>query len=533
MKSRRPEPRAERPGRKPETAREKPSDDERAGASPRKEARGPRPERGPRGGRPGEETRGAKGKPRADEARGQGPGAARGKGPAKKGAPPARGGGGKGARPEARGAGARPGSPGRGGRPATTDDLTRGPRGGTGEGRRDRTAPRPRPEPRPAPEASGPSRSGTVALIGRPNVGKSTLLNAALQQPLSIVSKTPQTTRDALLGVVHHGSAELALLDTPGLHRPRTQLGRVMNEAARDAARRADVVVFVTDVSPRPVKHKEDGTPIEPRPLLPHPGDLVLLADLAPDRPALLVVNKVDLLRDKRHLLPLLEAYGKVRNFDAIVPISAQREDGITLVLDEIARFLPEGPFRYGVDDVTDKPARYFAAEYVREQILRATQDEVPHATAVTIDRYTEPRAPGQAVQIDATIHVERQGQKRILIGAAGAMMKRIGIAARERIEELVGGKVVLRLWVRVTPDWRESLPRLEELGYGKARAGGADAAEYVIVAERDTEADEADDEDAGDEDLDDDGEEDEDRDEEDLDDDGDDEGTPDEDEEE
>nr|WP_275939162.1 GTPase Era [Polyangium spumosum] len=397
----------------------------------------------------------------------------------------------------------------RGGRPATTDDLTRGPRGGHGDGRRP-SAPRPRPEPRPAPEASGPSRSGTVALIGRPNVGKSTLLNAALQQPLSIVSKTPQTTRDALLGVVHHGSAEIALLDTPGLHRPRTQLGRAMNEAARDAARRADVVVFVTDVSPRPVKRKEDGTPIEPRPLLPHPGDLVLLSDLAPDRPALLVVNKVDLLRDKRHLLPLLEAYGKVRDFDAIVPVSAQREDGITRVLDEVARFLPEGPFRYGVDDVTDKPARYFAAEYVREQILRATQDEVPHASAVSVDRYVEPRAPGQAVQIDATIHVERQGQKRILIGAGGAMMKRIGIAARERIEELVGGKVVLRLWVRVTPDWRESLPRLEELGYGKGRGGAGAATEYVIVAERDEEADEGDDDD-DDEDLDDEGEEDQD----------------------
>ncbi|MDI1450882.1 GTPase Era [Polyangium sp. 6x1] len=552
MKIRRPDPRAERPGRKTETARVKPSDDERAGASPQREPRGPRPERGRGGGRPGEEARGAKGKPRVAEGRGQAPGAARGKGPAKKGAPPARSG--KGARPEARGAAARPNAPARGGRPATTDDLTRGaaarpgaparsgrpattddltrgPRGGTGAGRR-AEAPRPRPEPRPAPEASGPSRSGTVALIGRPNVGKSTLLNAALQQPLAIVSKTPQTTRDALLGVVHHGAAEIALLDTPGLHRPRTQLGRVMNEAARDAARRADVVVFVTDVSPRPVKHKEDGTPIAPRPLLPHPGDLVLLSDLAPDRPAVLVVNKVDLLRDKRHLLPLLEAYGKVRNFDAIVPVSAQREDGITLVLDEIARFLPEGPFRYGVDDVTDKPARYFAAEYVREQILRATQDEVPHAAAVTIDRYAEPRAAGQTVQIDATIHVERQGQKRILIGAAGAMMKRIGIAARERIEELVGGKVVLRLWVRVTPDWRESLPRLEELGYGKARSGGADAAEYVIVAEQDAEADETDDE--GDEDLDnldDEGEEDEDQDEEDLDDD--DEDTSDDDEEE
>jgi len=364
-------------------------------------------------------------------------------------------------------------------------------------------AERKQPAPRPAPEASGPKRSGSVALVGRPNVGKSTLLNAALQQPLAIVSSTPQTTRDALLGVIHHGSAEIALLDTPGLHRPRTQLGRVMNEAARDAARRADVVVFVTDVSPRTVKRKDDpAAPAAPRPLLPHPGDLVLLSDLAPDRPVVLVVNKVDLLRDKRHLLPLLEALGKVRSFDAIVPISARREDGVARVLDEIARLLPEGAFRYGEEDVTDKPARYFAAEYVREQILRATKEEVPHASAVSIDRYVEPQKEGVATQIDATIHVERPGQKRILIGAGGEMMKRIGIAARERIEELVGGKVVLRLWVRVTPDWRESLPRLEELGYGKSRGGAASSvSEYVIVAERD--ADDEDEEDDADEEVD------------------------------
>ena len=318
-------------------------------------------------------------------------------------------------------------------------------------------------------------------------MGKSTLLNAALEQPLAITSKTPQTTRDALLGVVHHGSAEIALLDTPGLHRPRTQLGRVMNEAARDAARRADVVVFVTDVTPRAGRPKKDenGEMRETiRPLFPHPGDLVLLADMTTETPSVLVLNKVDLIRDKKALLPLLEAYGKVHAFDSIVPMSARREDGVVRMLDEIARLLPERPFRYGEDDVTDKPTRFFVAEYVREQILRATEEEVPHATAVTIDGYVEPSEKSKAVQIDATIHVERPGQKKILIGAAGAMMKHIGTAARMRIEELVGGKVVLRLWVRVTPDWRESLPRLQELGYGKQRAGSADAnAEVLLLA--------------------------------------------------
>ncbi|HMY18346.1 MAG TPA: GTPase Era [Polyangium sp.] len=309
-----------------------------------------------------------------------------------------------------------------------------------------------------------------MAMIGRPNVGKSTLLNAALEQQLAIVSPTPQTTRDALLGVVHHGSAEIALLDTPGIHRPRTQLGRIMNESARDAARRADVVVFVTDIAPRPAAASKDEDR-EPPILTPHPGDLVLFADLAENRPALLVVNKVDLVRDKQRLLPLLEGYAKAYNFTSIVPVSALREDGIGIILDEIAKLLPESPWRYEADDVTDKPSRYFAAEYVREQILRETEKEVPHATTVSVERYVEPRAPGLAVQIDATIHVERQGQKKILIGAGGSMLKQIGIEARKRIEELVGEKVVLRLWVRVTPDWRESVARLDELGYGKTES--------------------------------------------------------------
>jgi len=297
-------------------------------------------------------------------------------------------------------------------------------------------------------------------------------------------------TRDALLGVVHHGSAEIALLDPPGLHRPRTQLGRVMNEAARDAARRADVVVFVTDIPPRPAaRSAKDEGDREPPPLRTHPGDLVLFTNLAENRPALLVVNKVDLLRDKHRLLPLLEAYDKAHKFAAIVPISAIREDGVARVLDEVAKLLPENPWRYEADDVTDKPSRYFAAEYVREQILRATANEVPHATTVTVDRYAEPRAPGLAVQIDATVHVERPGQKKILIGAAGSMMKRIGMAARKRIEDLVGEKVVLRLWVRVTPDWRESVARLDEFGYGKS---GPLTATTMIVAEAPSDREEA-----------------------------------------
>jgi GTPase len=296
-------------------------------------------------------------------------------------------------------------------------------------------------------------------------VGKSTLLNAALGQPLAIVSSTPQTTRDAILGVVHHGAAEIALLDTPGLHRPKTQLGRRMNEAAREAAQSADVVVFVTDVpeaAPPP-----GGAVREPRPLTPHPGDRALLADLGTDAPAVLVVNKVDRLPDKSRLLPLIESLAKLREFAAIVPVSALREDGVHLVLDEVAKICPEGEWSFALDELTDRPTRFFAAEYVREQILRSTQEEVPHAAAVQVERYMEPSGEG-ALHIDATIHVERPGQKKILIGAGAEKLKRIGTQARLRIEELVGRQVNLKLWVRVTPNWRESQQQLEELGYGK-----------------------------------------------------------------
>ena len=348
--------------------------------------------------------------------------------------------------------------------------------------------PAPRKPMRPA-SMEGPSRSGRVALIGRPNVGKSTLLNAALEQQLTIVSPTPQTTRDSILGVVRRGRAEIAFLDTPGLHRARTELGRVMNATAREAARNSDVVVFVIDV-PKLVKQRaedtEDGkAPRAERPLAPHPGDLTLLADIGAGIPTILVVNKVDRIRDKTKLLPLLEALGKVREFAAVVPISAIRSAGIDRLLDEVAAVCPEGEHRYEPDDITDRPTRFFAAEYVREQILHATQAEVPHSVAVSIENFHEPPGAG-TLHIDATIAVDRDGQKRILIGTGGEMLKRIGTQARLRIEELTGRKVNLKLWVKITPAWRESREMLGELGY--KRGGGSTDTEVVIEAEAEAE---------------------------------------------
>ena len=323
------------------------------------------------------------------------------------------------------------------------------------------------------PVAARPIRTGTVAIIGRANVGKSTLLNAALGQPLAIVSPTPQTTRDAILGVVRHADAEIALLDTPGLHKAGTALGRRMNQRAREAAKEADLVLFVIDVpTEKPARPSKKDGPAELPPLRPHPGDRTLISLLPEDRPTVLVVNKIDRIKRKDRLFALFQAYGQLRSFAAIVPISALREDGVDRVLDQVAALLPEGEPRFGEDDLTDRPVRFFAAEYVREQILRSTVEEVPHATAVVVDRFVERPAPEAMAFIDATIHVERAGQKKILIGEGASMLKRIGTQARERIEELLGYRVTLKLWVRVTPNWRESEHELAEFGYGHDAGG-------------------------------------------------------------
>ncbi|SRR6266542_1686105 len=290
-------------------------------------------------------------------------------------------------------------------------------------------------------------RSGSAAIVGRPNVGKSTLLNAALGQALAIVSPVPQTTRNRILGIVHRAGYEIVLLDTPGIHKPHSQLGRVLNRTARDATADADVILYMT-------------TPTRGV----HPGDRTLLSDLGGKAPVILVVNQVDRLRDKSRLLPLIEELGKLRDFAAIVPISALRNDGVDRVLDEIAKLLPPGPRRFEADELTDRPLRFFAGEFVREQILRSTRQEIPHAVAVEVTSFEE---RGDTVHIDATIHVEREGQKRILIGHGGDKLKAVGTAARRRIEELIEKKVFLSLWVRVTPGWTESPRSLAELGYG------------------------------------------------------------------
>ena len=296
------------------------------------------------------------------------------------------------------------------------------------------------------------SRAGRIALLGRPNVGKSTLLNALLGEPIAIVSKHPQTTRDQIHGVLTLDATQYVFIDTPGLHRARTKLGTRMNALAREASQGADVVIFMTDVAAPPR-------------LRISPEDAAILGTLSPSIPAVCVINKIDRVPDKPSLFPILEMYAKARAWKAIIPICALRTNGMDRILSEVREHLPVGPPLFEGDDISDKPVRFFVAEFVREQILRKTRQEVPHGVAVIVERFDETR---EVPFIEIAIHVDRESHKRIVIGAGGALLKEIGTQARARVEALLGVHVHLQLWVRVTPEWYESDSALRDLGYGE-----------------------------------------------------------------
>ena len=306
-------------------------------------------------------------------------------------------------------------------------------------------------------------RFGTIAIVGRANVGKSTFLNAALGEPLAIVSPLPQTTRDTLLGVVHGDDAQLAFLDTPGLHREKNELGRRMNQSAREAVRAADVMLFVTDVHHLIVGSKAT------RPAL-DGEDARLIEELGTKVPAVAAVNKIDLLRDRTRLIPMLEALNKARSFEAIVPVSLKQKKDVTRLLEVLAEVVPEGPAGYDEDMLTNRPTSFFVREYVREAVLGGARGEVPHAVAVSIDSYDD--GP-KLVRVEATIHVEKTGQRAILVGKGGTKLKEIGTQARLRIEAFVGKKVFLKLFVRITPRWKSVPRQLAELGYEAEKKRG------------------------------------------------------------
>jgi len=305
-------------------------------------------------------------------------------------------------------------------------------------------------------------RSGFVSLIGRPNAGKSTLLNALAGQKLAIVSEKPQTTRTTIEGVVNLPQAQIVFLDTPGIHQSTTLFNKRMMETVRTALQDRDVLLYVADAS------------------LPFSDEDLRAVSVFKDisAPVLFIANKIDRIQDKRKLLPLIEQYKTAREFDDYLPVSATTGEGLDKLRDAIVVRLPEGEAMFPTDHLTDQPERFLAAELIREQILRHTRQEVPHSVAVIVERWEEkPRI----VKIAATIYVERDGQKAIVIGAAGAGLKKIGTLARHEIEKMLGHKVFLELFVKVRKDWRDDPQFLNAIDWRSMRGGELESDEGSV----------------------------------------------------
>jgi len=289
-------------------------------------------------------------------------------------------------------------------------------------------------------------KSGFVAIVGRPNAGKSTLINRLVGQKVAIVTSKPQTTRNRIQGIVTRPEGQIVFIDTPGLHSPDSALGRQMMHEVAAALEGIDVLLLMVDASRTP----------------PHADDFLLDRAKRFNGKTILALNKVDGL-PKEKLLPLIEAYSKVFEFAAIVPISALRGTGCDDLLGEVFRLIPEGEPYFAEDQVTDQPERFLAAEIIREKAIQAMYHELPYALSVKVDKYEElPRL----LRIEATMNVERDSQKKILIGAKGAMLKQIGTLARKELEKLFDTKIYLGLFVKVVPNWRENPHSVRELDW-------------------------------------------------------------------
>jgi GTP-binding protein Era len=292
-------------------------------------------------------------------------------------------------------------------------------------------------------------KSGFIAIVGQPNVGKSTLLNRILQYKLAIVSPKPQTTRNRILGILNRDEAQLIFWDTPGIYKPKRTLDKRMVAAAYQSLKQVDVVLFMIQAGPR-VNSDEDKR---------------ILRALADAKiPVFLIINKIDLV-DKSELLPRIDYYRQLFNFRHIIPICAMDGSGVDDLLGELIEVLPAGPRYFPPDMITDQPERFIMAEIVREQLYRFTHQEVPYSTAVMVEEMREGEGK-RPIYMRGMIYVEHNSQKKIIIGHAGEMIKRIGQSARREMEQLLGSQVYLDLWVKVRKDWRESQNLLNALGY-------------------------------------------------------------------
>mgnify|MGYP001157715510 FL=1 len=290
--------------------------------------------------------------------------------------------------------------------------------------------------------------SGFAAIVGRPNVGKSTLTNHLIGEKIAIMSDRPQTTRNKIMCIMNTDNAQIMFLDTPGIHKPHHKLGEYMVRTAESTLKEVDVIMFVVDASEKRGAGEEYITE--------------LLQKVK--TPVILVVNKIDKLQDKDKLFRIIDSYSKTYDFAAIVPVSALEDEEFSGLVAEITKHLPEGPAYFPDDMITDQPERVIAAEMIREKILLLTRDEIPHSIAVEVEEFKE--RDNDDVYIRATIFVERDSQKGIVIGAKGSLLKKIGQQARADIEGLLGCKVFLDLWVKVKADWRNKDKALKQFGY-------------------------------------------------------------------
>lgn len=294
---------------------------------------------------------------------------------------------------------------------------------------------------------------GFVCILGRPNAGKSTLLNALVGEKLAIVSPKPQTTRNRILGIVqipkqkNRAGAQIVLIDTPGVHKPDSSLGKKMMAEVREALEGCDLLLLIADVTQR--FGQSDAFSLE---MAKRTGT-----------PVFLLLNKIDLLKQKDVLLPMIEEHQRLYDFKEVIPLSARKKQGLDILLEKVVENLPAAPPYFPEDQVTDQPVRFMVAETIREQVLLATSEEVPYATTVVVEQFEE---GAKLTRIAATIYCERDGQKRILVGKQGQMLKRIGTGARMQIEKMVGTKVYLELFVKVHPNWRESRAFIDELDW-------------------------------------------------------------------
>jgi len=290
-------------------------------------------------------------------------------------------------------------------------------------------------------------KSGFIGIVGRPNAGKSTLFNAIIGEKISIIADKPQTTRNKIMGVKNLPGAQLVFLDTPGMHKAKTPLNRAMVQTAQEALNDADLLLMLVEANTDVQAH-----------------DLFLIENLAEIKvPVFLIINKIDLI-EKKILLPLIDKYRNLYDYQEIFLVSALNGEGLDDLLQTVKENLPEGPQYYAEDTFTDATERFIAAEFIREKIMLLTKQEVPYASAVEIDQFKEDEAK-KLIRISATINVEKESQKAIMIGKKGSMLKQIGTQARLEMEKLFGSKVFLELFVRVKKDWTSSDKLLQEFG--------------------------------------------------------------------